>query len=1424
MVTTKKRVVAVFLLVFFMVMSLMPSASLAAPKEDEADAVASKSQLTNVTAKYLNGIGGTEIVNPESYSVSAKEQDPQEIEGWVYKDYKEAVDYVYVPKDIPYIVGYPDDTVRPLRYLTRAEAAAIFSRLYDGDYPKQVKKYKDGKTFKDVSEKHWAHDEIAKLYECGIISGDDNKFYPDTPISRAELAALAVRFNPDKFTTDGDGDSPFKDVADGKWYEDVITLAAANEWVSGYPDKTFRPENNVTRTETMAIINRVLQRQITSERLNEVGASNPYTDIKSTDWYYADAIEATVKHETEEWHEIDYNNGAYNVIDEKYVDEEGNEIAEATESKGKKVDEPRSIPGFKYLGYVKHSTYIYEKGQADPSITKSSDAQGKDGKKLVPGDIVNYTISVSNSKDATRWIENATVTDTIPEYLTLVDGSVTVDSQTVDYGITTAPQDKKDDKDSKGSVDTIKVTVGDVGIGQTKVVKFACTVDKDAYNKKIENLAILKGDNIEDKEAKDDGFTVLEGKAYLAIDKSVDKTEAKVGDTLTYTVEVTNDRTSENKAKGVTITDVLDEHLNFEGNVFVGKNSTRQYTFDKETNTLTVKLGQLEKGKSKVVSFDVSVKGDAFDTVIDNVATAKAKNADPVTDNAESVTVAEGSADLSIEKEVNETKVEVGDELYYTIKVNNNKNAETTAHNVVVHDVLPEQLDFRGQVTLNGESANYNWNPETRQLDVKVGGLNPGEEAEIIIYGTIGSKAYGEEINNIAQVTSDNADPKEDEAKTVTVKDGDPDGNISTKVASVSTAKPGDTYHYTITAKNSPNATADWEISISDPLPDEVEYLRTEVNGKQATDVSYDEKTHTLTLTPDPLKPNETAQWEIFVKVKEGTDGKQINNVAILTDKDGDKEIPANPVDVPEVPVTPYVSKTHDVDSVGDMESVVYTVVVQNSSKEGIWKNVMVSDVLPAEVQLLGDPTVNGVGNLDYSRNGNNVYIYLGDLDPGERAEIKYEVMVKKGTQKTIHVKEGEDPTEDQIRDNTVWLRNVVTADGNNGSNGATDDKVQVPPVIVEDPAEEPSEPEYPTDPGEPWAEKLSEKEIVDLNADKNNVYTIKLHNDSKEVWKNVKFNDELFTKRLHLYMDSVKVNGVKKNWGSDYVYTTDKTNYKDNLYIPIGDIKPGQTVTVEFEVRFENDMADYTYTNIANITSDNFDPLNPEAPTVIFTNPQAVSGIHNRLFSGYSDGTWHPGIEDQDDIYYLSLEEAACVISRATTAEWRGKATGGKDPHDMSISLPAGFPTDEWYAVNVRFMGMIGALEVSDVSYDPQYNTKGEDYLIKTRMIATREQLGRMLKTCSFGGSLTPGTDYQTTDPSKRTSRGAFASEMCSILSRDKNPDTNGCEVFSFSDAIGNGVVTETSIWHNYVLNGYSNDEIWTVSDKSKGVELDIR
>ena len=143
----------------------------------------SDSTLAEVTAKYIDAENGKEIVEPETYSVTHEEKSPQEIENYTYVDYAESVEYIYSHKDLTYIIGYPDESVRPDASMTRAEAATVFYRLYDGEYPEFERRMSNG-TFEDVKTDCWFYKEVETLYNIGIVDGtDEHKFSPDAPVT-----------------------------------------------------------------------------------------------------------------------------------------------------------------------------------------------------------------------------------------------------------------------------------------------------------------------------------------------------------------------------------------------------------------------------------------------------------------------------------------------------------------------------------------------------------------------------------------------------------------------------------------------------------------------------------------------------------------------------------------------------------------------------------------------------------------------------------------------------------------------------------------------------------------------------------------------------------------------------------------------------------------------------------------------------------------------------------------------------------------------------------------------------------------------------------------------------------------------------------------------------------------------------------------
>lgn len=193
-----------------------------------------------------------------------------------------------------YIIGTPEGLSLPTANVTRAEVATIFFRLMTDDARAKFDSLDNN--FSDVAKGKWYNRAISTLAKAGIIKGDPAGTYrPGDPITRAEMAAIIARFGDFK-----EGGKTFNDIS-GHWAQKYIELAASNGWINGNPDGTFKPNNNITRAETVAMINRVLDRQTkdVSALLPVSQMTNWSDNMDTAKWYYRDMQEATNNHKAE---------------------------------------------------------------------------------------------------------------------------------------------------------------------------------------------------------------------------------------------------------------------------------------------------------------------------------------------------------------------------------------------------------------------------------------------------------------------------------------------------------------------------------------------------------------------------------------------------------------------------------------------------------------------------------------------------------------------------------------------------------------------------------------------------------------------------------------------------------------------------------------------------------------------------------------------------------------------------------------------------------------------------------------------------------------------------------------------------------------------------------------------------------------------
>ena len=195
------------------------------------------------------------------------------------------------PTHIGYINGYPDGSVQPEGDITREEITAILYRITNHQYEKPFAT--TGEVFPDVNMGRWSIHDIEYMADKEVVYGyPDGEFKPTRSLTRAEFAALIFRFTG---TEQADIKSPFTDLDEAHWAYNEILALTDNGLIEGYPDKSYKPEDNITRAEAMTVINKLLGRKPLESYVKSL-EFNPFNDLFEDKWYYVTVLEATITH------------------------------------------------------------------------------------------------------------------------------------------------------------------------------------------------------------------------------------------------------------------------------------------------------------------------------------------------------------------------------------------------------------------------------------------------------------------------------------------------------------------------------------------------------------------------------------------------------------------------------------------------------------------------------------------------------------------------------------------------------------------------------------------------------------------------------------------------------------------------------------------------------------------------------------------------------------------------------------------------------------------------------------------------------------------------------------------------------------------------------------------------------------------------
>ena len=429
----------------------------------------------------------------------------------------------------------------------------------------------------------------------------------------------------------------------------------------------------------------------------------------------------------------------------------------------------------------------------------------KDVNNITPnfGDKVEYTITVNNN--ANKDAKQVVIVDTLGKGLKFINAS----------------------HNGKYDESTRTITwIIDLGAGESAV--FSVNAAVEAYGN-IPNTV-----SVGDKSS-----SVNIAVPEIIPGKTVDVENPNFGDTVTYTVVVTNNGVVD--AKQVVVRDILDKGLKF-------VKATGEYTFDEDSRTVTW-IVDLAKGESQ--TFYVTAVAEAYGVLTNDVT---------VGDNTASADVV--VPEIIPDKIANITNPNFGDNVTYTVTVTNDGIGD--ANNVVIVDRLGEGLTFVSA------SDNGVWDPVKRTVTWIVD-LAKGESKVFSVIATV--SGYGNVTNSLVVGN-----------KTVSVNVTVPEINPD-KTANISNPNFGDNVTYTVTVTNDGIGDAK-DVVVRDVLGEGLKFVSATGN------YTFDEDSRTVTWIVDLAK----GESKVFSVIATVSGYGNVTNSLVV----GNKTVSVN-VTVPEI-------------------------------------------------------------------------------------------------------------------------------------------------------------------------------------------------------------------------------------------------------------------------------------------------------------------------------------------------------------------------------------------------------------------------------------------------------------------------------------------------------------------------------------------
>ena len=558
-------------------------------------------------------------------------------------------------------------------------------------------------------------------------------------------------------------------------------------------------------------------------------------------------------------------------------------------------------------------------------------------------EIIEYNLTVTNIANET-YTQVVTLTDSLPEGVTYVETvSITglrvinfenINNKTLIWTVTDIPANTE-------AIITIKANCTAIG---TQTNNWTIN-GPNGFNKTV-NRTIN-----------------VQPKVDVSVEKTVDKEEYKVNETVTWNITVSNAGNGTN-ATNVLLKDILPKEVEY-----VSYTATKG-TYDNETGIWTI--GNLENGTSETLIIISTARTPKYN-IVNNATVNCTENEWDYDNNFDNATI---SIIPTLEKTVNETNPYYHEIVEYNLTVINYGD-ETYTDNITVIDTLEDGLEFLETVNITGADIVIG---ETKNGQTITWVITNISTTNAVITVRVKANAIGDLENNLTIKTPKGTNMTVN--RTITVE----------PIVDVATNKTSDREEYfvddiaiwTINVSNAANGTNATNVVLKDVFPSEFVFI-----DYTATKGTYDSKTGEWNIGFMENGTSVTLVIRSYAKIVTNLTTNYVNVTCNEDDWNLSNNVANKSVKVIDIP---DVNKTVNDTTPFYNETVVYNLTIINTGDINYTNNISVIDSLPNGLEFIETVSITGAKLIKEVINGQKITWTITDIAAFSSAVIKVKV------------------------------------------------------------------------------------------------------------------------------------------------------------------------------------------------------------------------------------------------------------------------------------------------------------------------------------------------------------------------------------------------------------------------------------------------